>query len=78
MLNPFPPDALIPNENHRHMGVPEKTNVGALIGETRGSIEIIENVTPLPRRIEGRVHDGKIVHASLQWQVTQPFLVVVR
>ncbi len=36
--SPFPPDTLIPNKNHRHMRVPEKTNVGALIGETRCSI----------------------------------------
>ena len=47
------------------MGVAEKTNGRALIGETRDRIEVIEHVAPLPGRIERGVHDGKIVHSPL-------------
>ena len=60
------------------MGVPEKTNRRLLIGETRDGIEAVEDVTPLLRRIEGRVDDREIAHLPGQGQVAQPFLVFVR
>ena len=66
VLDPFPPDAFIPNKHHGHMRVPEKTNVGALISKTRGRIEVVKNIAPLLRRIERGVHDGEIVHTGLQ------------
>ena len=66
VLNPFPPDAFISNKHHGHMCVSKETNVGALIGKARGRIEVVKNISPLLRRIERSVHDGKIVDTRLQ------------
>src|SRR5205814_6568280 len=66
VLDSFPANIFIPNKYHRHMCVPEETDGGVLVGETRGCIEVIKNVAPLPRRIERCVYDGKIVHTCLQ------------
>src|SRR5206468_6384528 len=62
MVNDLASDALVANKNHRHMSVAKEANCRALISETRGRIEIIENVTPLRGCIERCVHDGKIAH----------------
>src|SRR5437016_3244878 len=60
--------AIIANESRRHMGVAKKTNAGVLIGEACSGIEIVENVTPLLGRIEGRMDDREIAHLPLQLQ----------
>src|SRR4029077_3670203 len=43
VLDPFSPDAFIPNKHHGHMRVPKETNVSALIGKARGRIEVVKN-----------------------------------
>src|SRR5882724_11692199 len=68
VLGVLAPDALIAHKYHRHMRVAEKTDGRPLIRKTRDGVEIIEYVAPLPGRIEGGVHDGKIANPSLQRQ----------
>ena len=66
MFFPFLPyAALAPNKNHGHMGVAEKTDGRALIGETCDRVEVVKNVAPLTGRIERGVHDRKIVYSLL-------------
>src|SRR4029453_11201644 len=72
VLGGLAPDAVIAHKYHRHMRVAEKTDSCPLIRKTRDGVEIIEHVAPLPGRIEGGVHDCKIVHPSLQRQAAQP------
>ena len=50
------------------MSVAEKTDGRALIRKTRDGVEIVEDVAPLPGRIERGVHDCEIVNLSLQRQ----------
>src|SRR5437667_268686 len=71
------PDAVIAHKYHRHMRVAEKTDGRPLIRKTGDGVEIIKYVAPLPGRIQGSVHDRKIVYPSLQRQATQPFLVLL-
>jgi hypothetical protein len=68
VLGGLTPYAVIAHKYHRHMCVAEKADGGPLIRKTRDGVEIIEYVAPLPGRIEGGVHDGKIVNPSLQRQ----------
>ena len=68
--------SFVTDKGHGHVGVTEEANGRVLIGETRGRVEIIEDVTPLCRCIERGVHDGKIAHLPLQAQVAQPHLVL--
>jgi hypothetical protein len=65
VLGRLTPDAFVANKDHWHVCVAEKTDGGALIGETRDRIEIIEHIAPLPGRIERGVHDRKIMHPPL-------------
>ena len=58
--------AFIANECHRHVRVAEKTNSGVLISEAGGGVQIVEDITPLRRRIEGGVHNGEIAHLPLE------------
>ncbi len=74
VLGVLAPDAVIAHKYHRHMGVAEKTDSCPLIRKTRDGVEIIEHVPPLAGRIEGGVHDGKIVNPLLQRQAAQPLL----
>ncbi len=69
-------DALVADKGHGHVSVTEEANGRVLIGETRGRVEVIEDVAPLARSIEGGVHDGKIAHLPLQAQVAQPYFVL--
>src|SRR5262249_19633407 len=69
--------AFVAHEYHRHMGMAEKTDGRALIGETRDGIEVIEHISPLAGRVECGVHDCEIVHPALQRQTAQPFLVLL-
>ena len=46
----------------RRMRMTEETDARVLIAETCARIELVENVTPLVRGIEGGVNDGKIPH----------------
>ena len=71
-------DAVVADKGHGYMSMAEETNGRVLIGETRGCVEIIEDVTPLCRCIERRVHDGEIAHLPLQAQVAQPYFVLCR
>jgi hypothetical protein len=59
------------------MCVTEKTDGRPLIRKTRDGVEIIEDITPLAGRIEGGVHDGKIVNPFLQWHTTQPLHILL-
>ena len=59
------PDTLVANEHHRHVGMAEKTDGSALVGETCDSVEIAEDIAPLAGRIECRVHDREIMYSLL-------------
>ena len=59
------------------MRVAEKTDSCPLVRKTRDGVEIIEHVTPLAGRIEGGVHDGKILNSLLQRQTAQPFCILL-
>ena len=65
VFGPFLPDTLIANKYHWHVCVAEKADCGALICETRDSVEVAKDITPLPRRIECSMHDRKIVYPLL-------------
>src|SRR6266487_3694024 len=69
-------DAVIADKGARHMSMAKETNGRVLIGETRSRVEIVEDVTPSCRGIEGGVDDGKIAHLALQAQVAQPRFVL--
>ena len=75
LLRPDAADVVIAHKCGRPMGVAEKTERGVLIGETGDRIEIVEDVAPLCRGIEGGVDDGEIAHLSRVAQFAQPFLV---
>jgi hypothetical protein len=78
VFGPFLPHALIANKYHGHVCVAEKADCGALICETRDSVEVAKYITPLAGRIECSMHDRKIVYPFLQWQAAQPFFVLIR
>ena len=59
------------------MRVAEKTDSGPLIGKTRDSVEVIENVAPLPRSIERGMYNREIMDSSLQRQRPQPIPVLL-
>src|SRR6266404_2035944 len=77
-LNADTSDPVVADKRHGYMSMPEETNGRVLISETRGRIEIIEDITPLCRCIERSVHDRKIAHLPLQAQVAQPHFVLRR
>jgi hypothetical protein len=45
------------------MRVTEETDGRPLIGKTRDGVEIVEDIAPLARSIEGGVHDCEIVYS---------------
>jgi hypothetical protein len=47
-------------KRHRHMRVAEEAHLRVLVGEARGRLQLLEDVAPALRRIEGGVDDGKI------------------
>ena len=65
MLGLFLSNALIANEHRGHMSMAEKTDRGALVGETRNRVEIAKHIAPLTRRIERGVDDCEIVYPLL-------------
>src|SRR5262245_33356268 len=77
VLGGLAPDALIAHKHHRDMGVAKETDGRPLIRKTRDGVEIVEYVTPLPRRIERGVDNRKIVYPLLQRQAAQPFSVLL-
>src|SRR5262249_6398625 len=77
VLGGITPDAIIAHKYHRHVRVAKKTDGRSLIGKTRAGVQIIEYVAPLPGGIESGVHNGKIMHPSLQRQAAQPFPVLL-
>ena len=57
------------------MGVAVKTELGVLVIKARGGIELVEDVAPFVRGIEGGVDDGEIAHLADHFEVAEPLLV---
>ena len=60
------------------MGVAVKAELRVLVIEARGGIELVEDVTPLVRGIEGGVDDGEVAHLPDHLQVAQPLFILAR
>ena len=60
------------------MSVTEEAQLGVLIGEARGRLQLLEHVTPSLGAIQGRMDDGEIGHQTEILEFPQPLAVVRR
>ena len=59
------------------VGVPVEADVGVLVVEARGGVELVEDVAPLVGRVERGVDDGEIPHLPDEPQAGEPLFVFI-
>ena len=66
----------IANERQRVMSVAKEADWRILVGEAGGSFQLIKNVPPALRGIQGGMDYGKIVHQTEVPKLAQPLPVI--
>ena len=70
-------DGAVIDVSARGVGVAVEAEVGVLVAEAGGGIELVEDVAPFVRGIEGGVDDGEIADLADEAEVAEPLFIFV-